>query len=456
MFQKIVLAASLIILVLACGTSKKAVQEPVPAWVNSRPITDLYYIGIAKVSKKIHPTDFQQTAKKLALNDLASEISVKIESNSLLSTYEDNSSFNSDYQQYVKTETSKDLSGYEMVNSYETKDLYQVYYRLSKSKWTQIQAQRKADAARKAYNWYTQAKSEKEQLNYTVAIQYYLNGLLDIKKYWSESVVYQDANQSVAIDKQLKTELLGLLSDIQLEIKTKTILLNAANSFRQSVKVSVLNSKNEFIKDIPVTISYKKSSMPYRASLFSLGEPLEIPVEDVDFGWKQTTFKAEINKAKVLKIGSENKKMLGFLTDAFNVKPAISQIKIEMPKMYLSTNIQENLTNDYIHYLKDGIKASLNKKNIQIVSNLEDADLELTITPHEIKGPDRQKFKYVYLSYNIEIKNVKRSKLVYTESYPKIKGADISFEKATEKAYSKAADEFQYQYAKALIKGILK
>ena len=73
---------------LGCKGKQPTVVTPVPegpqrpAWVSSRPVSSAYYVGVG-MAPRSRP-DHQETAKKNALNDLASEISVNVEGNSLL------------------------------------------------------------------------------------------------------------------------------------------------------------------------------------------------------------------------------------------------------------------------------------------------------------------------------------------------------------------------------------
>ncbi len=442
---------------LSCSTQQK-IEETVPEWVNYRPKTDFYYIGIAKVDKKTHPTDFKESGKKIALAALASEISVKIESNSVLSTYENNNNFNSDYQQYIKTEINKDLSGFEMVEESETKRRYYTYYRLSKSKWRQIQAQHKTDAANKAFHWYEQANSEKEAQNFTIAIQYLLNGLGELKNYWGETVLFQNNNKTIQLDYLIKADLLKMLGDIDIKIDRSPILLNTQNHFSKTIDISIINKNNDLIRNVPFKIKYKKSTIPYQMSFFSSEKPSSINITDVDLNKLEQNFTIEIEKTKLLRISGENKTMLKFIYDGFNTKPIYIPIKIEMPKVFITINktIQELNIPPKSHYLKDGIRTALNQKNINIVDKLKDSDLTLIITTHKTKGDNIQKFKQIYFGYTIVVKNTKTKKIIYTQDIPQRKSTDISFSKAEDKAYLKAADDFKYLYTKPLIKGILK
>ena len=62
-------------------------ENPKPHWVTKRPIDGSNYTGIAAVSKLQYRLDYAQQAKSRALEDLASEIKVKVEVLALSTTY---------------------------------------------------------------------------------------------------------------------------------------------------------------------------------------------------------------------------------------------------------------------------------------------------------------------------------------------------------------------------------
>ena len=74
---------SLIILVFS--STSYAGRRP-PKWVKNRPVSSEYYIGVSVVSKDVE--NYMQLAKNKALQDLASQISINISSNSVLHQFE--------------------------------------------------------------------------------------------------------------------------------------------------------------------------------------------------------------------------------------------------------------------------------------------------------------------------------------------------------------------------------
>ena len=100
-------------MLIACNNKKKVAEEttlPKPSWISDRPITDMYYIGIGSATME-EGTNFIESAKNNALNDLASEIKVSLESNTVYYQNESNKTFNEDFRSTIKTSIAADLEG---------------------------------------------------------------------------------------------------------------------------------------------------------------------------------------------------------------------------------------------------------------------------------------------------------------------------------------------------------
>lgn len=115
-----------------------------PDWVQSRPVTEEYYVGIGLAQKGngISNEDLSTVAKERALNDLISEISVKIQGTGIADAEAVDDSLKERYYEEIRLETQANLSGHEFVGEYKKGKLCYVYYRLRKSKWARIEEER--------------------------------------------------------------------------------------------------------------------------------------------------------------------------------------------------------------------------------------------------------------------------------------------------------------------------
>jgi hypothetical protein len=339
-----------------------------------------------------------------------------------------------------------------MQGSFESPEKYMVYYRLSKSKWKQIQAERKKAAADKAYTLYVQAKKEEKELNYPAAIKSYLNALLEIKKYWNESVFYTFDAQQQRLDLAIQSSLITILSSFSIEVFPSKLELNIDNDFRSNIEVVVKNKQGDLLKDFPLQIYYRKQSMPYQATVFSKAKSLIIPIENLQYRDHGLYISLEIDKDKVLPIKSEDRRLLKFISDAYYVNLVKVSVNYLVPKIYITS---KDIENTNYHYIVNAINQALGKQSFVITSNKKEADLYFNIDIHESEGGADSQFKTAYLTYSIEVKEVQNGNTVYTFSSPKYKGVDYSIEPAKEKSYMKAASEIDESSFKDMLQSII-
>ena len=429
----------------SCSSSRTSIKKQAaemataPAWVKERPISSLYYIGIAKVNKQNYPDNYRDIAKRKALNDLASEISVNIQSSSIASSSEDQSGFRSDYSNYIQMEMTKDLSGYQLVDSYETADFYMVYYRLAKSRWKEIQAERKKAAADRSYTNYMQAKAEEANLNYPSAIKSYLNALLELKKYWNEAVYYDMNGKNERLDLAIRQSLTTLLSGIKLSVRPEKLILNIENNFRSEILIEVVNSKGESLENFPITVSYRKKDMPYQTSLYSDKKPVHVKVENMLYKNQGAFVSIEIDKDALLPIKAEDKNLLKFVSDALRVNARKVPVEYILPSVYIHL---QNPTPES-HYIIDAIKQELSSHSYSLTGNSKSADIIMNVTVYNSSGQNETKVKTAFVSFTAEFTKKSNGQLISSFTSPKYKGVSYEYADAKEKAFMKAGEEIK-------------
>ena len=443
-------------LLISCGASKEAKIDAkqmasAPEWVMNRPITKMYYIGIARINKANYSQNFRETAKKMALNDLASEISVNIESSSIVSSYEDNGGFKSEYSRYIEMEMRNELEGHTMVGEFETDKMYMVYYRLSKQKWRAIQAEKKKAAADRSFSQYTQAQKQIKNLEYKSAVKSLTNAILELKKYWNEPVFHVIDNEKQRLDIEIKEELSTILSEMKLVASPKKVELNTKNNFTQSLSVKVVNKKGDLLKGIPVKVSYRKASLPFQTTIYSGQKAYKLPLEQVKFSTKTTYVNVQLEKSKIIKIKSEDRKMLAFISDAFQDNPVKIAVEYTLPYIYIE---DKSGTNNF-HYVKDAVSQSIGGKGFKVVGNSTNADLILELKTFVNTPEVTSKVKSAYVSYSAILKNIKNDETIYTFSSDNVKGLDYTVNGALEKSYKKLSEEIKENSFETLLKSII-
>jgi hypothetical protein len=210
-------------------------QVPQPAWVSARPSGAFDYIGIGSCPKA--RTDYQESAKKSALNDLASEISVRVEGNSLLSTLDEKARFTETFTSNINTSTNEQLEGYEQVDTWQNATEYYVYYRLSKSEHARIKAERKAKAIAQAKDGYMRAQQQLVMGDLKGAFDQDLRALIAMKEYWGESDVVAVGDRQVPLANEIFADLQRLTNGVRFTALPERCALDYANRFKRELLI---------------------------------------------------------------------------------------------------------------------------------------------------------------------------------------------------------------------------
>jgi hypothetical protein len=126
-------------------------------------------------------------------------------------------------------------------------------------------------------------------------------------------------------------------------------------------------------------------------------------------------------------------------------------INIPIQHIAPSVFIQKENNKPFVFYLNQKIQEGLSNEHLQIAQNKERSNYEILIKTNLTKGLSSQKFKMVFLNYTINIYKTKTHQLIYTKNITRVKGVGLNLEKATEKAYLKAADDLENEYIDEII-----
>ena len=455
-------------ILFSCKPSKEIVfdnselsnEQNVPDWVKTHPISSSYYIGIGMVNKDSENLEYREQAKKNALNDLASEISVTIKSNSFLYTMESNGSFNEDFNSTIKTEINKNLEGYELVDSWEDESIYKVYYRISRSEYHQKQKEKKEKALRLCYDLYLKAVAAEEKSDVSLAMNLNARALLSIKKYWNEINEYNVGNKLIFLENEISANIQRILSQIKLENIDKKFKLSFTNKYSNTLIIECLFNK-EKISSLPLNLSYYKrakyteSSKRYTESKTSEANgEVSFFVSDL-FVSKEQELTIDLFIIKILNIDGENLNLMkGILRRFPEIKLSIP-IKLILPKIFINVEEKSLGEKSSNKILTNTFKENFIKNNYDIVDLKPSDGLTLTIaTDTESELPFGSSFIPAYLNGVISLKNNKSGRTLYSKALSNIKGIHSTKDKASLKAYQEARELINESIFKENIKTI--
>lgn len=426
---------------MGCGSSKKAVQEVdqgvtsnVPTWLMSRPRNSSYYIGISRISKSMFPADYAEQAKKKALDDLASEIEVKVKANSILYSFEVNDSYKEDFVQSIKLESNVELENYELVDSYETKDEYALYYRLNKAQYLEWKKSLENKQIEISKSWLVKAR-ESENVDVAKEIKYKLMAVEAIKEYWSEPLKTVIEGKEVFYGNYLFSELQSSFDKLSVSMNRLSYRLPYGIALPDGALYVNCTSNGKIVSGLPLelqnsglTISSNQfvTDINGIASLSGMkgSKPMEVNLRVVP------------NIKKIASISREVEKALG---SGIRLPEASGILYVETPKINI------DISGIGISILPS-LQTSLSNFSLLYESKKSNADLYCTIKMVAREGGEYNGLFTTFVDVETTIET-KAGERLYSKKLIDLKGVDLSYDRARVKAIESFKTKFSREIA---------
>ena len=429
------------------AASKRVVYDPAPEWVSQRPHDGAYYIGVGSSNKKTQPLDFQTIAKKNALNDLATEISVRIQGETTMNTQEYNKAFSEDFMSSIKTSTDAKIEDFEVAGLWENETEYWVFYRLNKGQYQSKIREKKRQALSSANDFLEKGRTAAKEGNVNTSFDLYMHGLFAMKDYWTEPNEFETASGKIFLDNELMNSLRSLFSDLKIEVPVDKITLDSKNGFRQELKAKVLYS-GKAARSLPVNYSYEQESFMKPKSQFTseLGEVIAL-VEKASAKSKTNQLKISIDPESFLAVDLD-KPLQKAIIKGFRVQQVLVPIEFVSPSFYLKNSDTGNngLT------LSNAMANEIQKRGYRIASSEKETNYSVSLQTSLKPGGSSEGFVVSYLDVIIEVKEVKTGVIAYREGLTGIKGVGLNESGASNDAYKRGKEKLEQQIVPALCK----
>lgn len=460
MVRRALWAISFPVLLGACSGGKKVVELPLPpapveqrpAWVMSRPVDPGFYIGVGLASKS--RPGAMDAAKESALNDLASEISVTVEGNSLLYTLESKDHFNETFTGTIKTSTNESIEGFERAGTWENASEYWVYFRLSKAEHARLKAEKRANAVNIALDHRTRSQQSIAAGALREAFDQNLRALLALKAFWGENDLVEIDGQQVPIVNALYADLQKLTSGVRIQVLPARCALSYANRFKRELVINATytgkNSSNALVQ-MPLFITYAGTG----------GKVTELKNTDAD-GKAITTVQRVNVSANPLEVVVKlhldemisrelDRTLVNALVSGLTIPEVHVPIELEMPKV----RMQATETNLGVPFVGAGIaqavREELTSHGFRFVDRDADADLLLDLKAATRKGTESNGFFTAYLDVTYGFRDRRTNEVVQEGGKHEVKGVQLNYEKAGLESFKKARPEIRTE----LIPGIM-
>lgn len=433
-------------------TDSKVEVAPKPQWVDQRPFNNAYYIGVGSCSKTAQPMDYQNIAKKNALNDLASEISVKVQGSTFLNTLEVNKAFSEEFISNISTTTNEQIEDFEVAGVWENATEYWVYYRLNKAQFQAAKQQKKNQAMSAANDYYVKGLEAEAQANIPSAIDLYLHGLFALKNYWNEVNEFNSESGKIFLDNNLYSSLQRVANGLQIDPGTNKIVLGAENNYTYNAVVKVTYDGKP-AKGITVAHSFTKAKyMKPKSQVTDATGSISTLISDVSTVEKNPSFNIRLDLENLQPLDLDRTITSGIIK---NLRTEGKQVPIEimMPSFFISSEEKSLGKPASSTVLASGMQTALVNQGMRIATSSKTANYTIQITGNTIDGGTSQGFTVSYLEMTVVVLSA-TGETVYTESLNNIKGLQLNLESASQDAYKKGRTRIEEQMVSSILEVI--
>lgn len=195
-----------------------ALHAQAPAWVTTHPVSDKAYVGIGMAS--MDEADYVQRATSNALSDIASQIAVKVEANSLLHTVDVDGRSRELFEEKIRSTLTGWIEGHELKDSYQSGNTYYVYYTLDKATHRKNAEAKRTAAIRTGMDYLDKGRAAEEMMNLVQAAQLYCKGLEAVEPWMFMELTTLSGGRQVNLPVELYHAFINVFSGMAITTNT--------------------------------------------------------------------------------------------------------------------------------------------------------------------------------------------------------------------------------------------
>ncbi|MFA8434092.1 MAG: LPP20 family lipoprotein [Marinifilaceae bacterium] len=350
-----------------------------PGWASGRPINTMYYIGIGYASKS--ETDYMKVAKQKALSDLISEIEVKVASNSLLNSLDDNGKISSYFKENIQLEAQKTIEDYQLVESWENDQEYWVYYQLNKYDYKEKERLRLEQIQEKAFDHLEKARSHKLSGNLSGALFNYIEGLKLIQNDLNRNLPFQKNGAKYYLGNELYQGLAGVFEGVQIVTDPKIVYGQMFQAVKDVIWVRVRRGENA-VTNLPLKFQFTSGSGDVNSGVLT-NDKGDASLQILNVTSKQARQLIRISPDLDRLCSGDRNELVRRLSENIQSVPEVQlELRLESPtlKAYLKQGAQSNSS------LLKSLKRVLTNNYFNFVPNEEMADIIVDLNEEFRKG----------------------------------------------------------------------
>jgi len=430
-----------IIICLLIVISSFLIAKKMPDWVSNRPIDKEFYIGIGHAAKVKGSNDHIEMATSEALKNLASEITVNISGEVVSSMIEKSGLLEEELKSKIRSTTEAELEGYELVEQWQDKKEYWIYYRLSKVKYQMARREKINRSVSLALDLFSQAKKSEMDKDYHKALLLLLQALKPIEKYIGETLEIDYQGRSIYLNNEIYFSIQNLLSNIELKCLTNNIEAKRNKAVKQPIKISAsyLDDESVPISNLPILFSFKRGDGDLIKNVkTNMSGIASTRVSKVTSSEKMQILNAELDISKLINQDSTSFVYQNILK-TFPIPATRIILNVTGLLIYIESeemNLGKELS---VLHIEPKIKESLSAEGFSFTDEMDKADIYITITAKTREGSEMFGMYSTFVDCTVSALDLISGEEIYKNVYNNVNGQGLNAEKAGLKAFVNVA-----------------
>lgn len=429
----------LLLLMISCSGSKtlsyEELMQGAPAWVRQTPTDPAYYVGVGMAGKNGSPDDYREVARQNALSELASGISVKISSTSVLSQYEFNNQVSEYYRDSIQLSTQQYLEGYELVDNWENAQQYWVYYRLSKSKFNQIKKDRIDRALESSKADYAKARNFAGNGNASEAMRFYVKSVEDIRNFLGEDLKTEVAGKEEDYSSLLFSDMVSKMQNLRVVYPVDRLVYSRGVGFsNETLLLTVMDENNRPVKGITVDVKFSFSPGRIISRVSDADGQIRLKIPEFDSRKKEEFISAAVNIDNLVKEATDDQ-MVRRMMQGIKLPEYVLPVQVISPKFFIQSTEFNNGAELKSSTATREFRNLLDRDGFEVVSNRSDADYAIITEAISSKGPEAKGRFTATLTAEFTLES-SDGKVIWSKTINDITGLGNSYENAGTDAFN--------------------
>lgn len=429
-----------------------------PEWVSKRPISQEYYVGIGMARKDRPAAEYTEGAKNVALNDIASQITVSISSEVLRTVFERNEQLGEEFRSSIRASAAADLEGVRLVDTYETDEEYWVYYRLSRAEYASRRAAKLDAASTQSLDLYARGRKAEREGRIGQALGLYAQAFGPIEKHLAEPLVVQSEGRSVYLVNEVYSSLGTLLGRI--EVRT-------GGGEREAMIGRPLKAPLELTATLKDSVSLPAANLPFRF-MFTRGAG--------EYVERVQTDNRGVARCKVQKITAPDRIQIveanldlqtlwgneqlsptvRALLASFTVPGARFVLNVSGVSVFVDS--RESMFGEPLRQkrIEPVLKAELGARNFTFTEDRSRASIAVSVEAQARKGTENFGLAFAFATAAVSVLDLESGKELYKGAVSEVKEGSDTFEKAGFKCLDTVARRITAELVPQLVEKVQK